>query len=381
MIKTKEKASSYISVVHPFEIPLSKNIFFQQKKVYLTNFDMKKFVKNKIKHLIYSDFKENIRRKNTISEKIFSILTNKIVCCSTRKDLEGIKKDYILSLERSINKGIPITFNITQFAFKIPNPLKSSQRKPDLGELAFLSQLYDLTKLISCVYKPGAKFIIYGESYIFYKLVKIDEKEATTYFKIIDNWIKLLDWGRNLILYDLRKLESKVPNFRKEYQHNLQLIRDGLSSGDKKIVDEVSRVVSTLYTSINTRKYPVSILMKIYRKTHHMTSILARIKENLLKVAQNNSVPYLAYHKTINTSNLTSILFPNSLKLSFTPGPNKISLHIINRQSRLYPYHGVPLIDKDKSVVVKYEVDLIRKKNLVSYTIPGYDSPFYYKYI
>lgn len=375
------KTNQYISSPYPFEIPLSEKKTYRPKKYILTNFDLKNFVKKKLFHLNYKDLKKSIYSKKKVSEKIFSFLTNKDLFSGSQKEVKKYKKLFISQFDYFIKKKQPIVFNVTQFAFKIPNPLKTNNTLPDLGELAFLSQFYDITKVIKDVYSPGAKIIIYGESYVFNKVVGLTFKEADLYYRTISKWIVDLGWNNNLVLYDLKKLSKKIPDFNQEYKNNLNKLRNGLLEKKGSAFQEIENTVTTMCSSINVRRFDIETLAKIYGKNNKFDKKILALRKKIFLKAVRNSLPYLAYHKTINTSQLSNILFPNSIKLSFTYGPKKISLYTINKESKLYPYHGVPVLGKKGKVIIKYEFDVLRNKKVATYYIASQNEPFFYKFI
>lgn len=375
---TNNKSSQYISFPHPFEIPLFKGRFYSIEKKVIKDFRLNYFVKNRLKHLSWNNYRNGANKYKTVAEKVLSIFQNKELLLGDRNNIERNKLIFLKSLNYFIERKKPILFNVTQFAFKIPNPLKTSRRTPDLAELAFLSQLYDITQLIRNIYEYGAKIIIYGESYVFYRTVKIPLREAHQYFKIIKKWVSELNYGENLLFYDLKKLEKKVPNFKKEYYKNLKEFIRGQKNIEQKYLREINSVANTLFLSINTRKYSLRKLLNIYLIPPKKNIEITKIRKNLFKTALKKSIPYLAYHKTINTSNLSEVLFPHSLKLSFTRGPKKICLYTIHNTNKLYPYHGVPILEKGGKVTIKYQIDLKRSKNVSSYYIDGERTPFFY---
>lgn len=373
--------NQYISYPYPFEIPLSIKRFYSVRRYRIINFNINNFVQESLYHLNWNNFKKEVDRYKNTAEKILSIFLNEEIILGNKKNIHLCKPNFLKKINFFIKKNQPILFNITQFAFKVPNPLKTNRRKPDLGELAFLSQLKDIVNLIKKIYSPGAKIIIYGESYVFNSAVEINFKEIDIYFKTIKKWISQLGWENDLILYDLRSLVKQIPNFQEHFQTNLKLLRQGWFTKDKSITSEIRRVTETLFLSINTRRYSIDKVMDLYNQRKITNKFIKAIRDKLLKKAITRSFSYLAYHKSINTSRLSELLFPNSLKLSFTFGSDKICLHTINKESRLYPYHGVPILNEEGKVVIKFEIDVLRKKKISAFYIDHERTPYFYKII
>ncbi len=368
--------SQYISFPYQFELPLSKRKFYQFKKKIIKNFSLKKIVDSEINHLDFENFKENFKKSDSVAEKILSIFLNKDLLLGPKENIYNNRKSYLNKLNFFIKEQKPILFRITQIAFKIPNPLKTTRTTPDLGELAFLSQFNDILQIVKKIYPPGAKLIILGESYVFYQIVGIKKSESSLYFNTIKKWLKELNWQNDIILTDLKKLEKKVKGFKEEYKKNLKSLYEGWSKKDKFTINEIKSIANTLYLSINTRKYSLEKLMDIYDSTKE-SGELKTIRDYLYNKAIKQSFPYLAYHKTIETSNLGEMLFPNSLKLSCTYSSGALSIFTINKSNKLYPYHGRPLL-LNKQVKICYEIDLKRKPSIVAHYINKEKNPFFF---
>lgn len=369
-------SSQYISQFYPYEIPLSnKRLLKPKKKTF--SFDIVEFVHSKLFHYSNKVVKKPVSNTD-ICEAIFLLFLNSDFLLADKESFKKTKTLFTKQFMYFVKRKKPIEFNATQFAFKIPNPLKIRRTLPDLGELAFLSQLNDITQLIKQIYAPGGVIYIYGESYIFYKVVGISRKEASEYFKTIKEWINTLGWQNSLQLFDLSKLEKKVPKFKIEILKNKKIIRDGLKNKDLDTLDMISQVKDTLYTSINTRGYSLFRLMDIYNHELKKPS-LSKIRNVLSKKSFNKSIPYTAYHQSINTSGLSSHLFPNSIKLSFTMGEKKLNLYPISRDARLYCYHGVPILKKNGKVIIRYEIDVLRNSKYIPYYIKNEKYPFFYQ--
>ena len=371
--------SQYISLPYDFEKPLSDSrLYFHHKKI-IPVLKLNKFVDKNLPHLKWVDFSKDIAKKETTALKILAIFQNPLLRLGSNKNIIKNKEMFLAKLNYFISNDRPIIFNITQIAFKIPNPLKTNRTTPDYGELAFLSQFKDIINLIKKVYPRGAKIIILGESYIFYDVVGISRHEADLYFKKINRWLKELKWNDEIILEDLARLEKKTPNFKKEFINNLKELKLGWENGSKGNKNEINNVLPTLYFSANVRKYSLPLLLEIFDFNKKDNSIIGkRLKARLMKQTLINSFHYVAYHKTINTSRLADKLYPNSLKLSCTGSYGNLGIYPISKEAKLYCYHGIPYIYGNKKIKIMYHYDILRKKNIVAYYIKNEKTPFYY---
>ncbi|MBI4004726.1 L-tyrosine/L-tryptophan isonitrile synthase family protein [Candidatus Roizmanbacteria bacterium] len=375
-----KKSSPYISLPYDFEIPLSETTFYHFEKKVVKDFNLKEFVGNNIAHLNWKDFEKEALKQKTIAEKILSIFTNEKLITGPLSNITDNKKKFLKLLNYFISQKKPVVFTITQIAFKIPNPLKVTRKTPDAGELAFLSQFHDIISLIERVYPPSAKIIIFGESYVFYKVVEISRNESHVYFNTIKKWLQKLGWDKEIILEDLTKLEKIVPKFTNEYQKNLKELQTGWKQKKPDIVNQIESVTQTLFLSLNVRKNPKKVLMELFDRTKVNKSQQTQLLQNKLeKKTIQQCFPYIAYHKSITTSNLATILHPNSLPLSCTGSPGKLGIYPIGKEAKLYPYHGVPVIGAKGTVSIRYEIDVKRHKNMEGYYIKNENTPFFFR--
>lgn len=367
--------SPYFSPVYNFVISLNKRKFHKLAHHQLTKFDLQTFVAKDLHH--YTVDKKLLATNLSIAEKIFEVFKHLEVTMSPAKDLEYIKEDLLQQFNVAISQKKPLVFTVTQFAFKIPNPLKITRTLPDVGELAFLSELYDITQLIASIYTPGAQIVIFGESYIFNKSMGVQEKEARAYFTMLQRWLNTLGWENNLRLYDLSELEKKI-DFAKEYRKNLKTFTKGWQEKDKAIVDQIFAVAHPLFYSLNTRNYSQETLMDVYSDDEKVSTKVKEIRKELWEKTLKQAIPYFTHHYSLVSSELAQKLFPGSIKISCLAKRNRLCIYPVSKVNKMYPYHGVPVLLSDGRVEVHYAIDVKRRKFMHAFTIVGEKTPFYY---
>lgn len=374
---TQKKQSAYISKPFEFEIPLSNRTFFEPKKHTLNSFTIDEFVTKKLYHLTWEKVKNTIDSKASIADQILQLFKHDEICLGPKNNIDNHRAEFVKRINYFVKNDKPILLDATQVAFKIPNPIKTNRTTPDIGELAFLSQVKDLIGLIEKIYKPGAEFIIFGESYVFNHVVGISREEGDIYFKIMKKWIKALKMDKQVHLYDLRELEQKHPLMTKKYKSHLKQLAEEWNAQKGVFYEEINGVIPTLFYSMNTRFFTKEQLMDIYdlKKTDkHLIAIREMIRNQVIE----NIMHYIAYHKSVGTSKLADALFPHSLPTSFTSFDGKISIQVLGPHNSLYSYHGPGLLAKDGKVTVVYEIDLLRRKGVHAYYLKGETTPFYY---
>ncbi|MBD3353838.1 MAG: L-tyrosine/L-tryptophan isonitrile synthase family protein, partial [Candidatus Lokiarchaeota archaeon] len=204
------KANPYVYPYKPF-----KNL---SNKKLLNNFTDQEFVGiDDIKRILHKQEISSINHKEEIAaKKILEIFLSNDICFDSEDFIKENYQGWIKKLNYFIDKGKRIEFSILGFPFKVPVPLKTNRKLPDLGELLSLNRLNNIMELIEKIYSPGAKVTVFTEG-IFGSFVGLEKKEADAYRDYLIKIKENLNLS-NVIIQDLRVLEEFVPNFEKEFQ-------------------------------------------------------------------------------------------------------------------------------------------------------------------
>lgn len=364
--KKELPARNYVSTAYDFEIPLRERAFYSKKEEVLS-YSVNQLVREKIICFDRANVERSIAQYKTIEEKIIGIFQHDQVISGEKKHIEDTRQFFVSRLRSQIRTRKPITFTLLQFPFKIPNPLKTERVLPDLGELAYLSQLNQIAECIKTVYPPGAKFIILGESLVFRDITDTSLGEALSYRTISEWWIKKLNFQKTIELVELRTAEKKIPHFSDEFEKHLTLLRKKYSARDKETIDSVSAVLPTLFFCLNVRGISRQTLMNVYdshRQTKDLTKDETEIREELKKTSQDIALRYLAYHLCVKTTKLREKLWPNSIGVSPIAKPNRFGVFPCSNKNKLYTIHGVPVYDRNGYITVHYKIDVLRNKNI-----------------
>lgn len=84
-------------------------------------------------------------------------------------------------LQRRFTAELPLKFIILGFPHKMPNPLYTVAREPDMGELVALTKLITLTDKIGELYAPGAHITVLAENTVFAPISDISSAEHLSY--------------------------------------------------------------------------------------------------------------------------------------------------------------------------------------------------------
>lgn len=116
-----------------------------------------------------------------------------------------------------IEAGMPIRMVIPALPFKISSPLKSRGRLPDLAEVNFLLQLYEIALTVELLYRevrptissPLAQFAVVSDGSRFNALVGERDSVVMNYRLQLLRWIERLGIADYIRIYDYRALLSE----------------------------------------------------------------------------------------------------------------------------------------------------------------------------
>jgi pyoverdine/dityrosine biosynthesis protein Dit1 len=129
---------------------------------------------------------------------------------------------YLLCTEiaKKVAAGEPIRMVIPALPFKISSPLKSRGRLPDLAEVNFLLQLYEIALTIELLYRearPGddrrlAEFTVVSDGSRFSALAGEPHNVVETYRLHLLHWVERLGIGGYVTIYDYHDLlKERLP--------------------------------------------------------------------------------------------------------------------------------------------------------------------------
>lgn len=355
-------AKNFISTAYDFEIPLHHKVF-HAPYVLTLKIPVKQFVLNHVKCFNVEKVQKSIKTNATLEEKILSIFEHEEIISGEKKYIAQSKPYFFSKITKQVKAKKPISFTLLQFPFKIPNPLKTERVLPDLGEIVYLYQLHLIAQLIKSVYAKGAKFVILGESFAFRDIADISLGEAIAYRNTSRWWIKHLGFNEHIEIIELRDAEQQIPNFYASLEKKELALRREYQRKNKEVVEAVSAVLPTLFSSANVKNIALEHLMNVYNtrlKKNELNNQEREILEELNRNVMNIVFRYIAYHSTIKEERLREKLWPNNIGVSPIAKPHRFGVFPLNNRNKLYPIHGVPVYQNDAYVTVHYKVDVMR---------------------
>lgn len=319
-----------------------------------------------------------------VAERIFSLFLDDNYRFGPREYLENNRQSWLDQLNFFIGKSEPIKFTILGFPFKVPVPLKTNRKFPDLGDVLALLRLSTINRLIKDLYPPGAVTTIFTEG-AFGRFTGVPKGVCDRYRDFLQELVTKSGFAETLVLADLAKMESSVPNFETRYERKIQEFKELYQKGDPSFLEKYRGTYDSLYRIVATEGDDEKTLLDVYNDElpDDQVSLPAReVRSYLRKKAHETIFKYHAYLAVRDDLDYIQKTVPHSLPLSVSPKPNRLGVIAVHRECRLLPHHGVTVFYPGKDLyLIEYLIDLKRRGK--SFT-PVFlisdpdDKPFYY---
>ncbi|MDR3478924.1 MAG: L-tyrosine/L-tryptophan isonitrile synthase family protein [Gammaproteobacteria bacterium] len=335
-------------------------------------------------HYFYQN-KKHLNRHKTIGEKIFAILqTGKYRAGTTRQTkFDENKQNFLLKIDTAIAKQEPITFVLPSFPFKCPNPAKVRRRSPDMAEILCLSRLYEICKVISKFYSPGAKFIIIADGDVYKEMFGITKYEALNYKETCISFIKQLGFSNQIEVVDMANLIEKN---KSDYNIFLKNLKPQFSQwwNNNKESDKVRSLVDSSTANISSNTHICQDLVKLgtsrpYNKldTEKLIRHIEDTRKKIFRRAEQCAFDYALFLYVLKEMDLINLSYPNAIRSTVHPKPKQWGIHLVNAKSRIFPWHGMAFLG-DNGWKISYESELINERQTPVH-LNGDDWPFFYE--
>jgi len=354
----KLKSNEYVYTYAPFKnlkrvIQSGKKDDFFFDRVEISLEDIKKTLKQIGSPRIVSNGKK-------VEEKIFSIFLDQNVIFGPKKFVNDYRVEWLEKIQYFVSKKKKIIFTLLGFPFKIPVPLKTNRRYPDMGEVLILWQLFAVVSAIRKIYQPGAEIVIFTEGGLGI-FVGVSKSEADEYKKFLMLLNKRLGFSDAIKIRDLSDME-KEDNFSTLFRKNKSKFQKDLENKNEAFMKKFEGAKPSLIKIINTRKFSEQVLAEVYDDRISDEKISAtgkKIRTYIESEVKKSLVGYFAYLKTRDDLDFLENKVPHFLALSVSPKPGRLGIIPVNAWSERLPYHSVPVYNKTKKkFTMKYLVEV-----------------------
>lgn len=371
------KSNPYVYPYLPFENLGNKKIVNNLEKKGSVSWSGLKLLVSKVKNP-----KVKIKGKS-IEEKILSIFVSGDILFGPKKFIVDEREEWLKKIKKFTLTGKQIRFSLLGFPFKVPVPLKTNRKFPDMGDALALRRLSQINLLIKKIYRPGAKTYIFTEG-PFGKFIGIPQNTVQGYMNFLATMTKKLGFSKEIKLIDLGEIE-KIAGFDKRYRKKILEFKQRYASKNPEFLRKYKGAYDSIYRIISTERYDKETLMDVYNDSFSSARVsrkVRKIREILVKRTHDALFKYYAYLAVRDDLNFIQKKVPDALPLSVSPKPGRLGIIQINKNATKLPHHGVTVFyPKQNLYLIEYLIDIRRKNNYFKPVFLKDDpdgNPFYY---
>lgn len=350
------------------------------------NYQMQnKYAKDKAKNFIARSDRF-LRQYTNKFDKIFAIMRSGYFRSGTiaKTKFDDNYTDFKAIVSRRIEKNEPLIFTLPSFPFKFANPIKLCGKSADMAEILCLSRLYEICMAIGEIYEPGAKFKIISDGQVYCAMFGVTLYEALQYKKKTEEMIKNLGFRDNLAVVDMKDL---VAMKQQEFDEQMRKLREPFKKW-WTINKNDHRKLSLIRSSANNINLELGIsqdLIKLITTNiiHELNAedtltSIKKLRELVYTRSDECAFEFSLFLYSLKEIDLVNKIFRDSIRCTVHPKPRQWGLHLVNSNSRIFPWHGVSVKYKNNRWKIHYEADVIRK-GFTPVHIDGDLFPLYYQ--
>ncbi|WP_083383682.1 L-tyrosine/L-tryptophan isonitrile synthase family protein [Allokutzneria albata] len=286
-------------------------------------------------------------------------------------------------LSQAVRDNAPIPIVLPSFPFKAPNPLKVRRRLPDMAELLCLMRLFEITQAIQAVHPAGAVFHILSESRIYAPLFEVSVHEAQVYRSEVDRMIGMLGAGGALRTVDI--LDEVIAPRQEDFDAVRDALEPELRQWWRDNADDAHRryLVRNFIASVHAGNETAQLLANLLNTALTNDVIdagdeLARVRRKIEQRADQAAFTYTLLLCTLKLTDVMGKYAPGAIRATVHPKPGQWGIHLVNKKSSIYPWHGVAVRKPSGSWRVRTELDAIRS-GAIPVRTGAYAMPFFYE--
>ncbi|MDQ6784232.1 MAG: isocyanide synthase family protein [Actinomycetota bacterium] len=323
----------------------------------------------------------------TVYDRVFAIMEAKRYRAGTMTQTRFAENKDLFRpvLERHINDGSPLEFVLPSFPYKFSNPVKVARKAPDMAEILCLSQLYEICHCLSSVYEGGARMVIISDGHLYHKMFGISEYEAVEFRDQIKEMISMLGFDRSIEIVDMQDLIRSRQERYDLIWHELEPVfaKWWAQNPDN---ERLCSLIKSSAPNINTAGEVTHDLVQMATKDIlHETdqdetlANFQKVRDRVRERSEDGAFEFALTLYTLKELNLVEQCYPQAIRATVHPKPGQWGIHLVNRQTRVFPWQGVAVhkLSNDRWTV-KYEFEAIRRR-AVPIHIKGELFPFYYE--
>ncbi len=337
-------------------------------------------------------FIETIRTKldkhESTYERIFQIMRSKRFRAGTvaATSFDDNKPLFEPMVQSHIDDGSPIEFVLPSYPFKHKNPAKVGRRSPDMAEVLCLCRLYEICHAIKLVYPPGARFVIISDGLVYRGMFGVTRHETVSYRERVKEMIKQLGFDDALDVVDMDDL---VDSRRGQFDVVERRLRPVFAQWWRTNRDDLRRasLISASAANINTAESVTHDLVQLATRDavlgtdgEDMLEHVEAVRTKTAERADRAAFEFALFLYVLKEIDLVPSCFPRAVRATVHPKPGQWGLHLVNRETRVFPWQGVACRKPDGRWRIRYEFEMMRERATPVH-VRGDDDmfPFYYE--
>lgn len=289
-------------------------------------------------------------------------------------------------ISQAILLGKPVSMVVPTLPFQNQNPLCTGQAidHVDISLGLMFAQLRDVILSVEHIYKPGLKIILLCDGVVYADFFGNSEKNKIQSFRMgCEKVAKHLGLAGKVECVDMSWIIDQISLFATVRDD----IRDKLTSifDERKDLDFVEAVRSLERGMIFNLPFDgLSSEEVVDLANTKLDDLPQNVKEQLRSV----TIRYASFLLAMSLLGVVNKVFPNSLRGTVhAKDAPQVALHLIDKKSSVFPYHGVTLISlkkllrtgnfRDASRVVRL-CELPQDGDIIKIVIEGKEDAFAY---
>lgn len=336
-----------------------------------------------------SAIQSRLTRAETVYDRVFDIMGSKRFRAGTvtQTRFDENKELFRPTVEKRMKEGLPLEFVLPSFPFKHKNPVKVSRRSPDMAELLCLCRLHEICHALGRVYEPGAKFVVISDGMVYRDMFAVTEHEALSYRDRSKQMVGQLGFEDSIEVTDMEYL---VDSRRELFDFVQERLEPVFADWWRANPDSLRRasLIQASTANVNTAESVTHDLVQMATKDvlldtqeQDAVSTLETIKTQTVERAEKGAFQFALFMYVLKEINLVASCYPGAVRATVHPKPTHWGLHLVNRDSRVFPWQGVAYQNNNGQWRIKYEFEVTRARATPVH-VRGDDDlfPFYYEH-
>lgn len=328
-------------------------------------------------------------RQETVHDRVFEIMRSKRFRAGTVKQtrFEENRELFRPLVERHVEAGTPLELVMPSFPFKHRNPVKVGRRSPDMAEVLCLCRLREVCLALRRVYEPGARVVIVSDGLVYQGMFGVTRHEALAYRERVKQMIVGLGFDDTLEVTDMEEL---VGSRRELFEFVEERVRPVFTEWWRANPDDLRRasLISASAANVNTAESVTHDLVQMATKDAVMgpdgqstLDNFETIRSQTVGRAEQGAFEFALFLYVLRELDLVESCYPGAVRVTVHPKPGQWGLHLVNKDSRVFPWQGVAYRNERDQWRVRYEFEVMRE-NATPVHVRDDDElfPFYYEH-